>query len=410
MKATMAELNVEEKFGVTYPRGYRAAGVAAAVKYQNRKDFALLVSETTAAVAAVFTTNAVAAAPVRYDREVARRGRLRAIAVNTGIANACTGARGEDDVEATARMVSETLGVPLGEVAVCSTGVIGMRLPMDRIRAGVAAAAPELRDGEAAAHDAAQAIMTTDTVPKEASASFKVAGHEVRVGGMAKGSGMIEPNMATMLAFVTTDAAVTHEDLDFAVREAAGVSFNRIVIDNDRSTNDSFFLIANGASGVAIGKGGEGWDAFLEAVKAVCLSLARQQVKDGEGVSKFVTLNVSGAESEADAQLAARAIARSMLVKTSWYGADPNWGRIICAAGYSGAAVDDSRARICYNGIAAYDRGDVADARKLGEIKEILRGREFTVDLDLGLGDGACTLYTSDLTHEYVTINGDYTT
>lgn len=396
--------------GVTYPRGYRAAGVAAAVKYPNRKDFALLVPDVPATVAAVFTTNAVAAAPVRYDREVARRGRLRAVAVNTGIANACTGARGDEDVRETAALVSAALGVPPDEVAVCSTGVIGMRLPMDRIRAGVAAAAPALRGGEEAAHDAAQAIMTTDTVPKEASASFAVGGAEVRVGGMAKGSGMIEPNMATMLAFVTTDAAVSHEDLDFAVREAAGASFNRIVIDNDRSTNDSFFLMANGASGVAIRKGGEGWGDFLAAVKAVCLCLAKQQVGDGEGVSKFVTLNVTGAKSAADAQLAARAIARSMLVKTSWYGADPNWGRIICAAGYSGAAVDDSRARISYNGMAAYDRGEAADARRLGEIKDVLRGREFTVDVDLGLGDGACTLYTSDLTHEYVTINGDYTT
>lgn len=406
----MSEFAPKASLGVTYPRGFRAAGVAAAVKYPNRKDFALIVPDKAAEFAAVFTTNAVAAAPVRYGRELAKRGVLRAIAVNTGFANACTGAKGEEDVREYARTVGAALGVSAEEVAVCSTGVIGVRLPMDRIAEGAHLAASALAGTPEAADDAAHAIMTTDTVPKQASVSFEVGGKEVRVGGMSKGAGMIEPNMATMLCFVTTDAEVSHSDLESVVRGAADASFNRIVIDNDRSTNDSLFLVAGGASGVKLAPGLPGWDDFREAVKAVCLCLAKQNVMDGEGVSKFVTVEVRGAKSMADAQLAARAIARSMLVKTSWYGADPNWGRIICAVGYSGAAVDERKAVISYDGVAAYDRGELAGAKTLEELARILKNRQFTVNVDLGLGDGECTIYTSDLTHEYVTINGDYTT
>lgn len=406
----MSEFAPKASLGVTYPRGFRAAGVAAAVKYPNRKDFALIVPDKAAEFAAVFTTNAVAAAPVRYGRELAKRGVLRAIAVNTGFANACTGAKGEEDVREYARTVGAALGVSAEEVAVCSTGVIGVRLPMDRIAEGAHLAASALAGTPEAADDAAHAIMTTDTVPKQASVSFEVGGREVRVGGMSKGAGMIEPNMATMLCFVTTDAEVSHSDLEAVVRGAADASFNRIVIDNDRSTNDSLFLVAGGASGVKLAPGLPGWDDFREAVKAVCLCLAKQNVMDGEGVSKFVTVEVRGAKSMADAQLAARAIARSMLVKTSWYGADPNWGRVICAVGYSGAAVDERKAVISYDGVAAYDRGELAGAKTLEELARILKNRQFTVNVDLGLGDGECTIYTSDLTHEYVTINGDYTT
>lgn len=406
----MSKFVPKASLGVTYPRGFRAAGVAASVKYRNRKDFALVVPDSAAEFAAVFTTNAVAAAPVRYGRELAKRGVLRAIAVNTGFANACTGAKGEEDVREYARTVGATLGVPADEVAVCSTGVIGVWLPMDRIAEGARLAAAALAATPEAADDAAHAIMTTDTVPKQASVSFEVGGKEVRIGGMSKGAGMIEPNMATMLCFVATDAEVAHSDLDAVVREAANASFNRIVIDNDRSTNDSLFLVAGGASGVKLAPGLPGWDDFREAVKAVCLCLAKQNVMDGEGVSKFVTVEVKGAKSMADAQLAARAIARSMLVKTSWYGADPNWGRVICAVGYSGAAVDERKAVISYDGIAAYDKGEIAGAKTLEELARILKNRQFAVSVDLGLGDGECTIYTSDLTHEYVTINGDYTT
>jgi glutamate N-acetyltransferase/amino-acid N-acetyltransferase len=217
--------------------------------------------------------------------------------------------------------------------------------------------------------------------------------------------------MATMLGFVTTDADVSAEDLDEAVREAANVSFNRIVIDNDRSTNDTLMLLASGASGVKAGKGTPFWEDFKEAVKAVCRDLARQMVMDGEGVSKFVTLRVTGAVDDGDAERAARSIARSMLVKTSWYGRDPNWGRVIAAAGYSGSRVDEDKVRISYGEVAAFDRGRVvADEESLKAMKKVMEAREFDVSVDLGLGSGSCTIYTSDLTHQYVTINADYTT
>ncbi len=406
----MNNFNLKQSLGVTYPLGYKASGVAAYVKYPNRKDFALLVSDTPAAAAGVFTTNAVAAAPVRYDRKVIEGGVISAIAVNTGFANACTGLTGEENVKRTALLVSEALSLPVENIAVCSTGVIGINLPMDRIAEGVKLASKALDSTAEAADDAAHAIMTTDTVPKQASLSFEVGGKEVRLGGMSKGAGMIEPYMATLLAFVTCDAEVAHDDLQAVVREAVGVSFNRIVIDNDRSTNDSLFLLANGASGVKLAPSLPGWDDFREAVKALCQCLAKQHVMDGEGVSKFVTLNVTGAASMADAQTVARSIARSMLVKTSWYGTDPNWGRVICAAGYSGVPVEETKITISYDGIPAFNKGEVASAKVLAEIKDAMRKRSFSVDVDLGQGGDSCTIFTSDLTHEYVNINAEYTT
>lgn len=396
--------------GVTYPKGFRSAGVAASIKYRDRKDFALLVSGTPASAAGVFTTNAVAAAPVRYDREAVKRGRISAIAVNTGFANACTGETGEKNTLRTAEAVSKELGIPAEEVAVCSTGVIGVNLPMDRIEAGIKMAAAALDSSPEAAQDAAEAIMTTDTVPKQASLSFFVNGKEVRLGGMSKGAGMIEPYMATLLAFITCDAAVAPADLDHAIRKAVSKSFNCIVVDNDRSTNDTLIMLANGASGVKIAPGLPGWDEFLEAVEALALALAKQHVMDGEGASKFVTLSVTGARSDADAALAARAIARSMLVKTSWYGTDPNWGRVICAVGYSGAEACEKKTTISYDGIPAFSRGTVAGADTLLLIKEAMGKRSFAVDVDLGLGEGKAVVYTSDLTHEYVNINAEYTT
>lgn len=395
--------------GVTFPLGYRAAGVEAYVKYPNRKDFALLVSDVPASCAGVFTTNAIAAAPVRLDRERVKGGKLQAIAVNTGFANACTGKTGEANAAEMAKLVADALAIPAELVAVCSTDVIGVNLPMDRIAEGVRLAVPALSgDGYA---DAARAIMTTDTVPKTAAYSFMAGDREIRFGGMSKGAGMIEPYMATMLGFVTTDAEVSPADLDTAVREAANASFNRIVIDNDRSTNDTLILLANGKSGVKIGRDSPYWDEFKAAVKAVCADLAKQMVMDGEGVSKFITLNVTGAEDDSEAQRIARSIARSMLVKTSWYGTDPNWGRVIAAAGYSGAKVEEEKVRISYGDITAFDRGTVvADADSLAAMKKVMSERAFAVNVDLGLGDGACTLFTSDLTHKYVSINADYTT
>lgn len=397
--------------GVTAARGYRAAGVAAHVKYPGRRDFALVVSDAPAAAAGVFTTSAVAAAPVRLGRERLAGGHLRAIAVNTGFANACTGAEGMRQARVMSRLAAEALAVPDDEVLVCSTGVIGRLLPMDRIAEGIRLAAAALASGADADAAAAAAIMTTDTVSKQCAVRFTVGGVPVTVGGMCKGSGMIEPYMATMLAFLTTDATVAPGDLQDALREAVAVTFNRIVIDNDRSTNDTAVVMANGAAGApALAPGHAAWPLFVQALKHVCTGLARQMVMDGEGATKFVTLEVRGARDDAEAELAGRAIARSMLVKTSWFGMDPNWGRVMAAAGYSGATVVEEKTTILYGGIAAFDRGAVADATALAAMKKILGRRAFDLTVDLGLGTGSCTLFTCDLSREYVNINADYTT
>lgn len=394
--------------GVTAPLGFKAAGVEAHVKYASRKDFALLVSDVPASCAGMFTTNAVAAAPVRLCRARVASGRLQAVAVNTGFANACTGKTGEANAEKMAELAAEGLSIPASLVAVCSTGVIGVNLPMDRIAEGVRLAVPALsRDG---AENASRAIMTTDTVPKSAARLVKIGGREVRIGGMCKGAGMIEPYMATMLGFITTDAAVAPALLQTALRAAVDSSFNRIVIDNDRSTNDTVMVLANGLSGAEIAEGSADFGLFAAALKEVCLDLAKQMVMDGEGVSKFITLSVTGAAHDADAQLAARSIARSMLVKTSWYGMDPNWGRVIAAAGYSGAKVVEEQTVIKYGPVVVFDHGRVADAETLAAVKKLMNERAFDVGVDLGVGNGSCTLYTSDLTHEYVNINADYTT
>ena len=395
--------------GITAAAGYRAAGVEAHVKVANRKDFALIVSDQTANAAGLFTSNAVAAAPVRLGRERLANGRLRAIAVNTGFANACTGETGMRNTLAMSRLVSEALGIPDDEVLVCSTGVIGMNLPMDRIAVGVTRAQAALNTTSAT--DAATAIMTTDTVPKQTAVRFTIDGVPVTIGGMCKGAGMIEPFLATMLAFITTDATVAPDALQQALRQAVDVSFNRIVIDNDSSTNDTAVILANGASQApALAPDHPAWPLFTAALTEVCTDLARQIVMDGEGATKFVTVRITGARSDEDAQRAGRAIARSMLVKTSWFGLDPNWGRVIAAVGYSGAAVEESAVRIRYDGILAFDRGEVADAAGRAALKAVLRNRAFEVGVDLGLGTGSCTIFTCDLSRDYVNINADYTT
>ena len=395
--------------GVTAARGFRASGVAAGIKYAERKDFALLVSDLPAQAAAMFTTNAVAAAPVLLGRERIGAGRIRAVAINSGCANACTGARGLEDAREMSRAVSEALALPDAQVLVCSTGVIGVNLPMARIVAGAAKAAAALT--ATGGEDAAQAIMTTDTVDKQAAVKLMVDGIAVTIGGMCKGAGMIEPYMATMLAFMTTDAAVSAADLDAALRQAVEVSFNRVVIDGDRSTNDTVVLLANGASGAApLSPAHPAWNEFAAALTHVCTSLAHQMVMDGEGATKFVTVHVRGARSDADAQKAARAIAKSALVKTSWFGNDPNWGRVIAAAGYSGAVVDDQLARIHYGAACAYDRGVVADEPALRALQAVMRQRAFEVTVDLGLGSGSDTIFTCDLSIDYVKINAEYTT
>ena len=403
------------KGGVASARGFRVAGVAAAIKYKGRNDVALIVSDAPCAAAAAFTTNKVAAAPVIYDR-AALGGRgyargVRAIVANSGCANACTGADGLKDAELTALVTAGELGAKPGQVLVASTGVIGRRLPMDRLLAGVKDAVRSLGTTREHSLAAAKAVMTTDTKPKEACAVCTIGGKKVTVGGMVKGSGMIEPNMATMLGFITTDAAISPLQLRRALVLAIGKSFNRLVVDGDESTNDSVFVLASGAAGNAeITRGGRDFDVFLDALSTVCISLARQMAADGEGATKFVTVTVKGARSERDAERAARAVAKSPLAKTSWFGRDPNWGRVLAAVGYSGAAVEDMKAEVFYDRVWAFRRGRIADERQLAKLAAVMKKPSFTVTVDLHLGAAEASVYTCDFSLDYVHINADYTT
>ena len=399
------------KGGVTAAKGFRAAGVEAGIKYAGRPDVALVVSDAPCSAAAVFTTNAVAAAPVVYDRKAVSGGRAQAILANSGCANACTGEDGMKDAELSALVTAGELGIDPKLVLVASTGVIGRRLPVDRLLDGMRKAKASL--GRTARHGllAARAVMTTDTKPKEACAKVAIGGRTVTVGGMSKGSGMIEPNMATMLGFVTTDAAISPSMLRRALVLAVAKSFNRLVVDGDESTNDSLFALASGAAGnPPITKSGEDFRAFLAALESVCVSLARQMAADGEGATKFVSVTVRGARSDRDAERAARAIARSPLSKTSWFGRDPNWGRVLAAAGYSGAAVDDTKAEVYYGAEWAYRRGEIAGERQLARLAKVMERKELDISVDLRLGKGCCTIYTCDFSLDYVHINADYTT
>ena len=397
--------------GVCSARGFRAAGVAAEIKYKGRNDVALIVADEPCAAAAVFTTNKVAAAPVLYDREIVKGGRVQAILANSGCANACTGEDGLKDAKLSALVTAGELGIDPKHVLVASTGVIGRRLPMDRLLAGMKAAKAAL--GRTAAHGLAaeKAVMTTDTRPKQACATVTIGGKKVTVGGMSKGSGMIEPNMATMLGFITTDAAISPAMLRRALGLAINRSFNRVVVDGDESTNDSVFLLASGKAGNrTIERSDEDFRLFLEALETVCISLAKQMATDGEGATKFVTVTVKGAKTEKDAARAARAVAKSPLSKTSWFGRDPNWGRVLAAVGYSGADVVDMKAEVFYDGVWAFRRGAIADERQLGLLAKVLKKDAFEVVVDLHLGKHESSIYTCDFSLDYVHINADYTT
>ena len=395
--------------GVTAAAGFRACGVAAGIKYQHRRDVAMVVADRPAAVAAVYTTNKAAAAPVQLDRERTRSGKAQAVVVNSGCANACTGDTGLANARETARLAAEALGIDEQLVLVCSTGVIGVNLPMDRMAEGVRLAAGAL--SATGGDDAAHAIMTTDTVDKQIAVELEIDGQPVKIGGMCKGAGMIEPNMATMLGFITTDAAVDPLALDEALHAVTDKSFNRVIIDGDMSTNDTVILMANGAAGnKTLTMRHPQWQDFVDALTMVCVELAKKLVMDGEGATKFVTVRVKGALTVADAQKAARAIAKSPLAKTSWFGLDPNWGRVIAAVGYSGAAVDDRWAQIYYGDVCAYDKGRVADKAMLKPMQDVMRKRAFDITVNLNLGNGEDTVYTCDFSYDYVKINAEYTT
>ncbi len=391
------------KGSVTMARGFRAAGMAAGIKSSGRKDLALIVSDAPATVAATFTTNQVKSAPVRLDMQymVASGGVARAIVANSGNANACTGKIGRIHARAMAVAVARRIKCPEEQVLVCSTGRIGVNLPIVKIEAGIKKLLKTVSRG--GAHEAAQAIMTSDTRPKEVAVRFKLGSRAVHIGGIAKGSGMIHPKMATMLAFLTTDAVITRAHLQRALSAAVKQSFNRISVDGDTSTNDTVLLLANGAAG---GKplGGQALARFQVALNFVCLELAKKMVLDGEGVTKFVTVTVHGAMNERDAEAAARSVVNSVLVKTSWCGGDPNWGRIMDAIGYSRAKVREDLVDIAYNGVFAARRG-VATKVSLQKLRRSVKQPTFTLDIHLHLGHGRCTMYSCDLTEKYVELN-----
>jgi glutamate N-acetyltransferase / amino-acid N-acetyltransferase len=395
--------------GVTTPRGFRAAGVSAGIKANRGLDLALLVSDTPAQAAAVFTTNLAIAAPVVVSREHLSRsgGATRAIIVNSGCANACTGDEGlqvaRDMAAATARLVH----CPDEQVLVASTGVIGVSLPMDKIRSGLPAAFSALGNEASQGALAARAIMTTDPFPKESATEIAMGGRDVRIGGMAKGSGMIEPMMATMLGFVTTDASVPTALLDRALRAAVDDTFNAITVDGECSTNDCVMLLANGASGVVIDDAS--YAAFVAGLTAVCRELALGIVRGGEGATKLVTVNVTGAASSADARKAAKAIANSLLVKTAIHGGDPNWGRLIAVAGRAGVAFELSRAAVLIGSTVLFRNGRPYD-EAAPEAAAYLKGKDLSVSVDLGAGGASSTVWTCDLSAEYVRINADYRT
>jgi len=387
------------KGGVCSPSGFLASSTGAGIKNGtvSRDDLALVVSEHPAVAAGTFTTNKVKAAPVRVSMRNVRSKEVFAVVLNSGNANACTGEQGLRDAGATASAVASQLGIESHEVLVCSTGRIGVPMPMDRVIGAI----PALTSGlsRAGGLAAAKAIMTSDSVPKEVAYRFLSGGKPFVIGGLAKGAGMIDPNMATMLCVLTTDAGIAPDTARDLLRASVEQSFNRITVDGDMSTNDTVLLLANGAAGPC-----KDLAAFRAALDAATLDLAKKIVLDGEGVSRFVEVEVRGAASAKDARRAAEAVANSQLVKCAWAGGDPNWGRILDAVGYSGARLREERVSILYDGVAAVE-GGIAARTPVACLRKVAARKAFKVTVDLRLGRAAYTVFTTDLTEAYVKFN-----
>lgn len=393
---------------VTSPRGFQAGAAAANIRGDGsgRLDIGLIYSERPATAAAVFTTNQVKGAAVIVTQRHLSDGRLQAIISNSGNANTATGDRGLVDAEEMTELAAERLRLKRQDVAVTSTGVIGRFLPMMRIREAV----PKINVTHDGGLDFARAIMTTDTRPKHCAVRFTASGQQYTLGGVAKGAGMIHPNMATMHCFITTDAPVDRAFLGDALRQAVDVSFNMIDIDGDMSTSDTVMVLANGmAGGPVIDGSGEAGELFREALTQVCVYLAKAIAADGEGATKLITVEVNGAASAEDARRAARHLASSLMIKTAVYGADPNWGRIIGALGASGAAMEQAKTIIYLGDICVYRHGSPADYED-ATARAYLGNSEVTIRLDLGLGEGSATAWGCDITEEYVRLNSEYTT
>lgn len=398
--------------GVTAAKGYQASAAAAGIKYQGRTDMALVYTEKPAVCAGTFTTNVVKAAPVLWDKEIVAKGApVHAVVLNSGIANACTGEEGKQQNAAMAVAVADQLDIRTEEVLTASTGVIGMQLPLEPLQKGAVLLKQNLSAGREAAEAAARAIMTTDTVPKEAAVSFEVDGVTVTVGGMSKGSGMIHPNMATMLSVTTTDAAISREDLQELTKEAVADSFNMISVDRDTSTNDTYLVLANGASGITIQKGMKAYEDFKEALHYVSTELAKQMAADGEGATKLFEVKVVHCESREKAKTLGKSVITSNLVKTAVFGSDANWGRILCALGYAGVPFNpeiiDLTLEAEGTSLVLVQDGVATDYSE-GKATELLSKQKVTVICDMKEGDSSATAWGCDLTYDYVKINGDY--
>ena len=399
--------------GVTAAKGFEAAGAEAAIKYQNRKDMAMVYSKVPCKAAGTFTTNVVKAAPVLWDRDIVTNSEYaQAVVVNAGIANACTGKQGLDYCRREAEVTGRLLGIPAEAVLVGSTGVIGMQLPMDRIEAGIAKLVEAKSDTLEAGHTAACSIMTTDTISKEIAVSFELDGKEITVGGMSKGSGMIHPNMCTMLAYITTDMAISKELLQEALSTSVVDTFNMITVDGDTSTNDTCLVMANGMAGnTEVTQKGEAYDKFFEALNYVCTYLAKKMAGDGEGATKLFEAKVVNARFKEDARTLSRAIVGSNLSKAAIYGCDANFGRFLCAMGYSGAQFDQNDVELFFeseNGrLQVFDHGTpiVFDEEKA---LQIMKADAVTVYVDMHEGEAEATAWGCDLTYDYVKINADY--
>ena len=394
--------------GVTFPKGFKAAGVKAGIKKSGNLDLALIYTEKEAAVAGVFTKNAVAAAPVIVSREVVKGGKAHAIVANAGCANACTGETGLADARKMAALAAAEVGCASDEVLVGSTGIIGVNLPMDKLEAGIKAAAAEL--SEDGSKNAGNAIITTDTYSKACSCEVEIGGQAVRFGAIAKGSGMIQPNMATMLCYITTDANISSQLMQKALSEIVEVSFNMISVDGDMSTNDTVLVLANGASGAAeITDGSPEYDKFYATLKEICQELSKRIAADGEGATKFLTINVSGTKTFEDAKTVAMSIAKSPLVKTAFFGEDPNWGRVICAVGYAGIPMVPEKTVIKFGGVPVYANGLGAEFNE-DDIHKVMAKHDIVIDVEMGMGDAQATVWSCDFSYEYVKINGEYHT
>ena len=401
--------------GVCAPKGFKAGGIWCGIKSGSRKrDLSLIYSERSCTAAAMFTTNRVKAAHILLDQEHIANGKLHAIITNSGNANACTGEAGLAAARRMAELAADEFALSPHDVAVCSTGVIGVPLPIAAIENSMGALASSLRGDESGHSAALEAIMTTDTRLKYFSVEIELDGIPVRLGGMVKGSGMIHPNMATMLCYITTDAAISREILDKSLHKAVNRSFNRLTVDGDTSTNDTVIIMANAASGaLLIDSENEHYRIFTQALEDCCVKLARAMARDGEGAQRLISVTVNGAADEHIAAIMAKSVAASSLVKTACFGADANWGRILCALGYSGAPFDPGQTKISFKSAA----GEInvcacGEAISFSEeqAKKILLEEEIEILINIGAGNGCATAWGCDLSYDYVKINGDYRT